>query len=187
MKLAIHKRTAGKKGETAILRREGNVPGILYGVGQEPTAIHLRLEDFQAILRKLKSGLLATTVFELHDGKKTHKALIKDIHYHVANYDVLHIDFMQLSDDVPVTLNVPIQFVGEADCAGIKLGGFLRRVMRSVKVSCLPKHIPHEFVVDVKDLGVGQSKTLSELTVPAHVRLLAKEGVVAIVGKKAGT
>ncbi len=56
-------------------------------------------------------------------------------------------------------VNVPIQLVGTADCAGVKLGGFLRQVIRSLKVSCLPKHIPQEFTFDVRDLNIAQSKT----------------------------
>jgi large subunit ribosomal protein L25 len=188
MKLAIHKRAAGKKGANNALRREGNIPGILYGFKQDGAPIHIRADEFQAILRKLKPGLLATTVFELHDGVKTHKALVKDIQYHVASYDVLHIDFSELVDGRPITVNVPVQVVGVSECTGVKLGGFIRQVIRALKVSCDPKHIPQEFAVDVKDLGIGQAKRLSDLTIPSNVKPLAKmEEVVVLVGKKAGT
>lgn len=188
MKLAVHKRTAGKKGDNNKLRREGHVPGILYGQGFPEMAIHIKADELHAILRNMKSGLLATTVFELADGSKKHKAVVKDIQYHVATYDVQHIDFALVSDDKPVTVNVPIQLLGAADCAGIKLGGFLRQAIRTLKVSCLPKDIPQEFVIDVRELGLGQSKTLADIQIPANVRPLAKlDGVAVIVGKKAGT
>ncbi len=188
MKLAIHKRAAGKKGENNTLRREGSIPAVLYGRKNEGVAVHVRADEMQAILRNMKPGLLATTVFQLHDGQHVHKAVIKDVQYHVASYDMLHIDFLTLSDDTPVTINVPIRLVGVADCAGVKLGGFLRQVQRTLRVSCLPKHIPSEFTVDVRELNIGSTIRLSEISLPAHVKAVAKLTEVAvIVGKKAGT
>jgi large subunit ribosomal protein L25 len=188
MKLAVQKRNAGKKGETNKLRREGNIPGIIYGGNEPNMPIQVKADEIQAILRNTKQGLLATTVFELHDGKKTHKAVIKDIQYHVASYDVVHIDFIQLTEDKPVTLNVAIQLVGVAECVGVKQGGFIRQVIRTMKVSCLPKHIPQEFTVDIRSLDLGQSKRLSDIAVPAHVSAIGQmDQVAVIIGKKAGT
>jgi large subunit ribosomal protein L25 len=186
MKLAIHKRTTGKKGETNKLRREGNIPGILYAHNEAGTPVYVKGEEVQAILRNMKPGLLATTVFELSDGQKHHKAIIKEIQYHVTSYEVEHIDFALLTDK-PVTVNVPIRMVGVADCAGVKLGGFIRQVIRTLKVSCLPKDIPQEFTVDIRDLGLGQKKTLADIEIPSNVRPLSKMSEVAvIIGKKAG-
>lgn len=187
MKLSVHKRTTGKKGINNKLRREGNVPGILYGNNAAGAPIHVKRDEIQAILRNMKPGLLSTTVFELDEAGKKHKAVIKEIQYHVATYDVVHIDFALLSDDKPVTINVPIQLIGTADCAGVKLGGFIRQPVRTLKVSCLPKDIPQEFTIDVRDLNIAQSKTLSEISIPSTVRPLAKmDEVAVIVGKKAG-
>ncbi len=188
MKLAVHTRSKGTKGDVNKLRREGNVPGILYGANEPGIPVHVKADEIHAILRNMKPGLLSTTVFELTEGSKKHKAVIKDIQYHVATYDVLHIDFALLKDDQPITINVPLQMVGVADCAGVKLGGFLRQVIRSLKVVCLPKHIPQEFTVDVRDLNIAQAKKLSDIAMPANVRPIGKlDQVAVIVGKKAGT
>lgn len=188
MKLAIHKRTVGKKGGTKKLRREGSIPAILYGQNGPGTPVYLQKDDIQAILRNIKSGLMATTVFELNEGDKKYKAIVKDIQYHVATYDVVHIDFALISDTTPMTINVPIQLIGMGDCVGVKLGGFIRQVIRTLKVSCLPQDIPQEFTVDVSKLDIAQSKTLSDIEIPANVRPLAKMSeVVVIIGKKAGT
>lgn len=187
MKLAVHKRTTKKKGETNQLRREGNIPAILYGHNEAGVPVHVKAEEVQAILRNMKPGLLATTVFELHEGSKKHKAIIKDVQYHVATYDILHIDFALVSEEKLVTVNVPIQLIGAADCAGVKLGGFIRQPIRTLKVSCLPRHIPQQFAVDVRELGIGQSKRLADIEMPAHVRPLSKmTEVVVLVAKKAG-
>jgi large subunit ribosomal protein L25 len=185
MKLSVTKRATGVKGKK--LRREGHIPAIIYGHNEPGLAVTVKTDEFQSILRNLKPGLLATTIFELQEGGKTRKAIVKDVQYHVASYDILHVDFALLSDDHPVTLNVPIQMTGAADCVGLKQGGFLRQVIRSLKVSCLPKHIPQEFTVDVKELNIAQSKTLADVQISSHVRPLAKMSeVVVLVGKKAG-
>src|SRR3990167_8308836 len=106
MKLSYFKRSKGTKSEIGKIRREGNIPAILYGVGQSTELIGVKGEEIQAMLRNMQQGLLSTTVFELNDGAKSHKAIIKDIQYHVTSYAVQHIDFILLSDKMPVTVNV---------------------------------------------------------------------------------
>src|SRR5690606_28448620 len=168
------------------IRREGNIPAILYNSKGEGHPITIKGDEFKAILRGLKQGLLATTVFELNVAGHKVKAIVKDIQYHVASYNIEHIDFLELKEDEEVTVNVPIQLVGAADCVGVKLGGFIRQAIRTLKVTCLPKHIPQELFVDVKELGIAQSKTLSDIAIPANVtpRASMKE-VAVVVGKKA--
>lgn len=188
MKLTVEKRTTGKKGETNKLRREGSIPAIIYGLGEAGTPVSVKREAIQQVLQKVASGHLATTVFELEMGSKTVKAIVKDVQYHPANYAIEHIDFLETKEDHPVTLNVPIQMEGVADCAGVKLGGFLRQVIRTLKVECLPKDIPAHFSLDVLNLSLGQSRRLSDLTIPKGVRPLAKmEQVIVVIGKKAGS
>lgn len=188
MKLELKKRTTGKKGENNKIRREGDIPAILYNSKGDAHPVVVKGDELKAHLRSIKSGLLSTTVFELAlDGKKI-KAIVKDVQYHVASYDIEHIDFLQLSDSEKVTVNVPVQLIGAADCAGVKLGGFLRQVIRSMKVTCLPKDIPQEFSIDVREMNIAQSKTLADVAIPANVKPCARMNEVAVVvGKKAGT
>lgn len=188
MKLEVQKRTSGKKGKTNQLRREGKIPAILYGLNQQVFPIQVNGDEMKAILREIKQGLLPTTQFELTLEGKKHKAIVKEIQYQVASYEIEHIDFMLLADESPVTVNVPIQLIGAADCAGVKLGGFIRQVIRSLKVSCLPKHIPQEFTLDVRELNIAESRTLGDIQIPSNVRPIARLSEVAVVvGKKAGT
>ncbi|MBF8262700.1 MAG: rplY [Parachlamydiales bacterium] len=181
MKLTLTKRTSATKSAIKTIRREGNIPAVIYGLGQAVEKITIKGEEFRAILRNLPQGQLATTVFELHLGGKASKAIIKDIQYNVASYDVEHIDFVLLSNDKNVTINVPIQVVGIAECPGIKLGGTLRQVIRTLKVTCLPKDIPSEFQVDIRDLNITQSKRLSDIAISEKVRPLALMSEVAVV------
>ena len=165
----------------ANMATTGDVPAVVYGLGRENETIYIKGEELQAFLRNLKSGLLATTVFELHEGKKVQKAIVKDIQYHRTTYAVEHIDFVALDSKQPVTVNVPIHVVGVAECPGIKLGGFLRQVLRSLKVRCLPKDIPSEFVIDVQTLNMGDSKRLCDIAIPESVRPMGRMNEVAIV------
>jgi len=186
MKLSLFKRTPGKKSENKKIRREGNVPGILYGLKQEVQNIYIKGEELQAIFRSMKPGLLPTTVFTLEDGAKSCQAIVKDIHYHPTTYAVEHIDFVVLEANTPVNINVPIVVLGAADCPGVKLGGFLRQVIRTLKVHCLPKDIPQQFTLDVQSLQVSEAKRLSDIVVPARVRPMAKSmnEVAVVIAKR---
>lgn len=187
MKLSVFKRTTAKKSEINKIRREGDIPAVIYGRNADGETIFVKGDAFRALLRNMQSGLLSTTVFELEDGHKTVKAIVKDIQYHVATYAVQHLDFILLSDEIPVTVKVPIRVLGLADCAGIKLGGFMRQAIRTLKVSCLPKDIPQEFSIDISKLNISESRRLSDIELPQGVKPVAKMNEVAIViAKKAG-
>ena len=188
MKLTATVRASTKKSDTKQIRREGKVPAILYSAGNANQQLILDAAEFNAILRQMKPGHLGTTIFQLHMEGKNRRVIIKDIQYQLTTYLVSHIDFEELFEDVPVSVKVPINCIGVADCAGIKLGGFLRQVIRHVKVECLPKHLPSEFQVDVRDLGIKQSKTLSDIKIPQGVKPLAKmDEVVVVVSKRAAS
>jgi large subunit ribosomal protein L25 len=185
MKLTATERSPGKKGEIKQLRREGKIPAILYSTDRSNVSLSLDGAEFGAIMRNMKPGRLPTTVFNLMINGKEKKAIVKDIQYQLTTYQVSHIDFEELVEDVPISVKVPIQCTGVADCVGVKLGGFLRQVIRHVKVECLPKHIPAEFVVDVKDLGIRQSKRLADIPMPKGVKPLAKmDEVVVVIAKR---
>jgi len=186
MKLSMFKRAPGKKSEIKTIRREGNIPGVLYGFSQEPQNIYIKGEELQTIFRGLKAGLLPTTIFDLHDGGMFCRAIVKDIHYHPTSYAVQHIDFMILEENTPVNVNVPILILGTAECPGIKLGGFARHIIRTLKVNCLPKDIPQSFTLDIQDLQITQSKRLSDIVISESVRPLAKKmnEVAVVIAKR---
>ncbi len=185
MKLAVEKRVSEKKKEINDIRRQGNVPAVIYSSKTQPEKLTISGVEFKTILREMKPGQLPTTIFTLSDGKKERRAIIKDIQYHLTTYVVSHIDFEELIDNVPVSVKVPVNCMGISDCTGIKLGGFLRQVVRHVKVECLPKHIPSEFIVDVRDLGIRQSKRLRDIAMPSGVRALSRpEEVIVVIAKR---
>lgn len=181
MKLNVNPRTGTKKSEIKEIRRKGNIPGILYSPGRPCESIVVDGTEFSTLLRGLKPGQLPTTQFTLVINGKERKALIKDIQYNLITYKPIHLDFEELLNDVEIVVKVPIQCTGIVDCVGIKLGGSLRQVVRNVKVKCLPKNLPSEFEVDVRELGMRQSKRLSDIPMPEGVKPLASLSEVLVV------
>ncbi len=181
MKLKMVKRLASKRSINNQIRREGNIPAVLYCRGTSNEVVSIDGVDFSDALRKMPQGRLATTRFTLVDGDKEIPVIVKEIQYHPTTYQVMHLDFEVLEKNIPVNVNVPLEFSGVVDCVGIKLGGFLRTVIRQVRVCCLPEKIPAVFTIDVKELAIGQSKRLSTIEMPEGVRPLTSLSEVAVV------
>ncbi|WP_068468183.1 50S ribosomal protein L25/general stress protein Ctc [Candidatus Protochlamydia phocaeensis] len=186
MKLQTVARKANSKSEVNKLRREGYIPAVLYTKGKEGETLAVKSAEFGAYLRQVKSGHLPTTKFTLVDDKgHERQVIIKDIQYNVTSYAVTHLDFEELVEDHKINVKVPIECIGAVDCVGIKLGGVLRQVIRHVRVRCLPKDMPSFFELDIKELGLKQSKRLSDIQIPETVRpLVDLHEVVAVIVKR---
>jgi large subunit ribosomal protein L25 len=179
MKLKMYKREGAKKSELGEIRRAGNIPAVLYSPCKPAEKVTIDGVDFKTALRGISPGRLATTQFVLVAEGEQVPVLIKDIQYHPTTYDILHIDAMCPGELVKV--RVPIECTGVSDCQGIKLGGFLRQVLRHVLVECPKDQVPACFSLDVKDLVIGQSRRLSDLQIPEGVRPLVDMKEVAVV------
>lgn len=181
MELTLAKRAIEKKAETKKIRREGNIPAILYSKGKEGVNGIVNGVEFQKALNKLEPNTVSAHVFTLkHEGKSI-KAIIKDIQYDITTYKVIHLDFEELHNTIPVTLKVPVVLTNAVECAGVKLGGILRQVVRNVKVRCLPKDIPAQFDLDVGELLLGQTIKLNKIEIPKGVHPISKLNEVAAV------
>lgn len=184
MKLQVKKRTAAKKSEINTIRREGDIPAVVYIRGKEGETISVSGNDFSSLVRQIVPGRLSTTVFELADGSDSFKAILKDITYDPVTYRVIHLDFEKLSAE-PVKVKVPIEISGAVDSVGIKLGGIPRQVLRNVQVRCLPKDIPTHFNIDIRSMGINEVKRISDLSLPESVKPMAKHDEVAfVIGKR---
>lgn len=186
MKLNYRKRKAERKGETKRLRTEGAIPAIIYSRGNASTNISIEASDYIALVRNVKPGHLSAQVFTLaaEDGS-TVRALLKEIQYEPTTYQVMHLDFEELVKDQKVNVKVPIEWVGAADCVGVKLGFVLRAVVRSTPVSCLPEHIPESFQLDVRTMGASDVKRLKDLQIPETVRpLKGPDEVIVVMAKR---
>ncbi len=182
MKLKVKSRDADKKSDLKALRRSGGIPAVIYHRSKEAEPVAVANEEFTGLLRQVTPGRLSTTIFSITDEKgAVRRAIIKDIQYNPVNYDVIHLDFEELIDDVTVNVKVPVECVNVADCVGVKLGGFLRQVLRHVKVNCLPKDLPTHFPVDIREMVLYDQKRVRDLNIPETMRPLVNMNEVIIV------
>lgn len=185
MKLTLQKREAGKKGTLSRIRADGDIPAVLYSQKGTTETVRVSGKDYHSAVRVMDQGHLSTTVFEAElDGSKF-SAIVKDVHYHPTTYQVLHIDLMKIEAEQEVNVNVPVVCTGVAECAGIKLGGFLRQVRRQIPVRVPANKIPKHFEIDIKNLGMKQSLKTKHISMEKHIRcLFPMEEVVVTIAKR---
>jgi large subunit ribosomal protein L25 len=165
-KLTIAPRGTGSSRATRRLRRQGRVPGILYGGGTEPLA-------FQVDARELRHALAAAgAVVELSLEDKTTSAVLKDAQRDAVRGDTLHVDFLRVDLNRAIQSVVPVVLLGEEDAPGVKEGGVLEHITREVTVEALPNDIPESLTYDVSEMQINDTVTLSEVTPPEGVTLV---------------
>jgi len=174
----------GKGGARAV-RREGRVPGIVYGDKAEPQNIAL---DYKAIWQQLHTGHFQSTIFMLDlDGTKT-RVIPRGVQLDPVRDFPIHVDFMRVSKDSLVTVEVPVHFLNEAASPGIKRGGILNVVRHEIEVRCPADSIPEHFEVDLTGLEIGDSVHISAIKLPEGVRPTISDRdftVATIVGRAA--
>lgn len=166
-------RSAAGKAQTRRLRREGQVPAIVYGGGREPSRISL---DAIKLARSMQREAFYTSIVTLKLGTDTQPVIVKEVQRHPALPAILHIDFQRILEDEEITLHVPIHFLGEAAAKGVKdQGGVVEHLLTDVEVSCLPRHLPEYLELDVSQLGLNEILHLSDIALPEGVALVALE------------
>jgi large subunit ribosomal protein L25 len=151
---AVSREHFGKK-STNSLRAEGNVPCVMY---MEKKNLHFYAHEnaFRGLVYTPEVYLVSLVV----DGK-SYNAVMKEIQWHPVTDRILHIDFMQVSEEKPVTIDIPLKITGES--VGVKAGGKLRVKRRTLKVKGLTKHIPDHLTIDITNIGIGQSVKIGDL------------------------
>src|SRR3954451_437319 len=174
-KLTLTPREPRSSRATRRLRREGRVPGVIYGGGDDPLA-------FDVDERDLRHALAARgAVLELAIDGNTTPAVLKDAHYHPVRGTTLHVDFLRVRLDVAIHATVLLDLTGAEEAPGIVEGGVLEQVTRELNIEALPGEIPESIQYDVSHLVIGDTVTLSAVTAPEGVTLLddLEETVIA--------
>ena len=161
--LPAETRERAGKGASRALRREGRVPAVVYGGKEEPLAIHVELKE---LTRQLGSGHFFNSIVEVEVGGKKLRTLPKDVAFHPVTDRPLHVDFLRLSKDAKVTVNVPVHFANEEASPGLKKGGVLNVVRHELELICESDKIPDEIAIDVTGLDIGDSIHISSVTLP---------------------
>jgi large subunit ribosomal protein L25 len=147
------------------LRATGRVPAVLYGRGAEPAPISVEWRDLRSALTTDK-GLNALLTLKI--GSKRTKAIVKEMQRHPVRRDVLHIDFLAVDVDKPITTDVPLLIEGEPEKV-IRDDGVVEQILNVLIVTAKPDAIPGHIAVDVSDLEIGQHITVGDLLLPADV------------------
>lgn len=175
--LSVQRRDAAGSRAARRLRRTGQVPGVVYGGGEEPIA-------FQVDARLLRQTLAhAGAVLELSiDGGGTAPVVVKEVARHPVNGETVHLDLMRVRLDQAIHATVVLELVGAEDAPGVKEGGVLEQVTRELNIEALPGDIPDTVQHDVSELQIGDTITLESVVPPRGVTLLDDpETVVATV------
>ena len=182
--LSATPRTGTGKGAARQLRREGQVPAVIYGHNREPQSLSVPARELERLLDRISA---ASTVIELALEGATARTLIREIQRHPLKRHVLHVDFQELVAGEKVTVHVPVRLVGTPE--GVRLsGGILEQVLSEVEIEVDPSSIPDHIDVDVTKLGMGHSLHVSDITFPEGVTVLSDEGttVASLVAPKTG-
>lgn len=171
-KLSIEPRESSNSRATRRLRREGRVPGVLYGLGKDPMC-------FSVDARELRHALHgAGAVIELTDGSNSTPAVLKDSQRHPVRGEVVHVDLLRVDLKVAIQAPVALHLVGGEDAPGVKEGGVLEHVTREVHVEALPADIPEFLDFDVSGMEINDTWTLEHLTAPQGVTILDDPEIV---------
>lgn len=162
---ALPRARAGK-GAARQTRRDGRVPGVIYGNKQDPLMISLEPKNLVRLLHK--SGFYATLFDVQLDGAK-HRVLARDVQFDPVTDKPLHVDFLRVASDTKVHVEVPVVFRNELASPGLKRGGVLNIVRHEIELICAADSIPHELVFDLTGLDIGDSIHISAIKLPSGV------------------
>jgi large subunit ribosomal protein L25 len=150
------------------IRRDKGIPAVVYGDIKNSNIVL----NANEVAKQLKDSGFYSNVIKLTLGKETIEVILKDLQRDPRKSNITHMDFFAVDKNKAVTVNVPIMFINEETCVGVKIGGGkISHIQSELEVSCLPKDIPENITVDIAELEIGHSVHLSEIKMPANVVL----------------
>ena len=154
------------KGSARAARRAGKIPAVIYGDKKQPISIEIEARMMRKIINEpgIFSRLLDINV---DNGK--HTVLMRDIHFHPVTDDPMHFDFLRVSQSSTISVSVGVEFINEAICPALKIGGVLNIVRYEVELNCLPTSIPEKIIVDLSEAKIGDSIHISAVELPEGV------------------
>ncbi|PLW82885.1 50S ribosomal protein L25 [Kineobactrum sediminis] len=161
----------GKGASRRLRRLADQVPAIIYGGSKDPQPLSIIRKDLE---KALESEAFYSHVLAINVAGSMEKAILKDLQRHPARNSVMHADFLRVDDKVAIKVHVPIHFLNEDTCKGVKLqGGIIQHQENDIEVLCLPNDIPEFIPVDMANLETGDILHLSDVTLPKGVSSVA--------------
>ena len=164
--LTAETRERGGKGASRDLRRNGRVPAVVYGGKEEPLMIHV---EEKLLMKQLMTGHFMNSVVMIDVDGKQIRTLPKDVAFHPVKDRPIHADFLRISKDAKVHVDVPVVFANEEASPGLKRGGVLNIVRHELELVCDADKIPDEISIDVTGFDVGDSIHISHVKLPEGV------------------
>jgi large subunit ribosomal protein L25 len=163
-------RSVKGKGASRRLRREADiVPAILYGADRDPQPLSIPHKDLH---KACENEAFFSHIIKINAEGKTQEAILKDLQRHPAKDRILHADFQRIQMDQEITVEVPLHFINEDKCVGVKQGGGnVSHNMSSLEITCLPGDLPEFIEVDVQALEVGDSIHMSSIQLPSGLTI----------------
>ena len=167
--LTVSVRDGVGKGAARATRRANMVPGVIYGNGEDPVSIQV---EFNPLLKMLRAGKFMSTLINLTMDGKDQRVICRGVQRDVVKDLPIHIDFLRLSRKSRINLNIPVEFINEADCPGLTKGGVLTVVRNEVEMKVTAGDIPKMLTVDLTGLEVGDVVHMSDITLPEGTRAM---------------
>ena len=165
------------KGFARKLRREGEIPAVLYGRDVESVPIKISAKEWETLMRRVRKNVILTLELQGDKGVESRPVMIKKVDRGFLGDDVNHIDFLQVSMERTVEIEIPIHLTGTAK--GVIDNGIVEQHLRSIKVECLPTQIPEQIEIDVTNLDIGDSIHVSDISL-SGVKLLEHMDVAVV-------
>ena len=176
IKLKAEIRNAAGKGAARSIRKNKNIPAVIYGEKKAPVSIELNGRDFEMLLQ---TPSLRTKLFEIDTANGQEDAMLMDIQYHPVTDNVIHADFKRIDVKKPVSVSVPVEVINADVSKGLKLGGVLNFAVRKVALRGLVHNIPEKITIDLTNLTIGDSVHGSDLVLPEGVELGLRQAELA--------
>lgn len=172
-------RTLSRRGGVKKLRAAGRIPAVIYGAKTKAQSLEVIAKEMGDLIHHSVSENVLVDLAVKDDARPKRLALVQEVQHHPLSGEVLHVDLHEVAEDEKVTINVPLETVGEA--VGVKTGGgVLEHVLFKIKVRALPKDLPEQIVVDVTSLELGKSIHLGDIKAPEGVEILGEKKVSVI-------
>jgi len=168
IKLNAEIRKVAGKGAARAVRKNANIPAVIYGDKKEPLSIELNGREFNMLLGKPS---LRTKLFEIMVGDKKEDAMLMDIQYHPVSDKVVHVDFKRINVKEPVRVVVPVEVINADISKGLKLGGVLNFAVRKVGLVGLVADMPEKITIDLANVTIGDTIHGSDLVLPKGINL----------------
>ena len=154
------------KGSAREARRQGNIPAVIYGDKKSPIPI---IVEQKILVRQLGTGGFFNTLFDIDINGELNRVLPRDVQLHPVTDVPEHVDFLRVSASTKISVEVPVEFIGDDVSPGIKGGGVLNVVRYNVEVSCTPNLIPNNLIIDLSNSEIGDSLHISAVNLPEGV------------------